>query len=305
MRISVTEPIEQALTSTKGILFAPFDATKWLKLGFCAFLGQLGYEASGGGSHWEPSSTPTADNSLQWLRDNLDVVITTALAVIPILLAVSLLVLALESRGRFMFFDGVVHNRGAVVEPWKEFRKEANSALLFKLAIGGVTFLVVVAISVLGYFLASADIESGIAKQATWTALIVCGGLLSLVSFATLILDTLLNDFVVPAMYKRRIGVMEGWSVVKNEFLAPHLGAIVLYFLMRLLFVLIAQALVFGLICITACFATLFLLIPYVSTVVLLPIYVFTRNYSMHFLQQFGPTWEFRSEHPSVDSEPL
>ena len=48
MHISVTDPIEQALASTKGILFAPFDATKWLKLGFCAFLARLGLEASGG-----------------------------------------------------------------------------------------------------------------------------------------------------------------------------------------------------------------------------------------------------------------
>lgn len=232
-------------------------------------------------------------------------VLTTALIVVPILLGLTLLVFALESRGRFMFFDGVVHNRGAVIEPWKEFRAEANSALLFKLTIWFVLFVIALAIAGLGYFIASADIESGIAEQATWTAIIVCGGLLSLASLATLVVDTMLNDFVVPAMYKRRIGVMDAWGVVKDELLAPHLGAVILYFLMKILFVLIAAALVSGLICITACFATLFLIIPYVSTVVLLPIYVFVRSYSMHFLQQLGPAWEFRREPSTIDPEPL
>jgi hypothetical protein len=31
------------------------------------------------------------------------------------------------SRGRFIFTDCLVKQRGAIVEPWREFRREGNS----------------------------------------------------------------------------------------------------------------------------------------------------------------------------------
>ena len=41
----------------------------------------------------------------------------------------------LGARGRFIFTDCIVKNRGAIVAPWHEFRREANSFFLFTLLI--------------------------------------------------------------------------------------------------------------------------------------------------------------------------
>ena len=41
------------------------------------------------------------------------------------------------SRGRFIFTDCIVRNRGAIAEPWREFRREGNSFFLFSLIVAG------------------------------------------------------------------------------------------------------------------------------------------------------------------------
>jgi len=43
---------------------------------------------------------------------------------------------------------------------------------------------------------------------------------------------------------------------------------------------------------VTCCIAGCFLAIPYVGTVLLLPVLVFQRAYSLHFLAQFGPAYD-------------
>lgn len=56
----------------------------------------------------------------------------------------------------------------------------------------------------------------------------------------------------------------------------------------------IAMAIAIGVIgvfatCLTCCLAA----IPYLGTVILLPLYVFTRCYPVCFLEQLGPSWKF------------
>jgi membrane-anchored glycerophosphoryl diester phosphodiesterase (GDPDase) len=41
----------------------------------------------------------------------------------------------LKARGNFIFTDCIVRNRGAIAEPWREYRKEGNSYFKFQLAI--------------------------------------------------------------------------------------------------------------------------------------------------------------------------
>ncbi len=50
-------------------------------------------------------------------------------------------------RGRFIFTDCIVRNRGAIAEPWREFRREGNSFFLFSLLVG----LIVIAIIAIAF----------------------------------------------------------------------------------------------------------------------------------------------------------
>ena len=48
-RISVIDPIGPAIEHVRLMLFKPFDLSKWLTIGFCAWLAQLGHGGGGGG----------------------------------------------------------------------------------------------------------------------------------------------------------------------------------------------------------------------------------------------------------------
>jgi hypothetical protein len=295
--ISVLTPIEGALSRTREVLFAPFDIKKWFTLGFCAFLATLG-EGGGGNSSasWnDRGGRRRVEHGVDWVRDHWELVATIGALVALVLLAIVILVVWLKGRGRFMFLDGVVRNRGAVVEPWRNWRAEGNSAFWFMLVVGLIG-LVALALSIgLGVTLAWSDIDAKVFGPDAWTGLVI-GALLCFGIIVTMtLIDLFLNDFVVPAMYKRRIGVMEGWGVAWNEVITPYVGQVFLYVLMKILIAMVSVALVFGLICITFCVAACILVIPYIGTVLLLPLIVFDRSYSLCFLEQIGGEWELMS----------
>jgi hypothetical protein len=57
--------------------------------------------------------------------------------------------------------------------------------------------------------------------------------------------------------------------------------------------------------CIGLCFccASCLLLIPYIGSVILLPVSIFTRSYSLYYLQQYGPEFDvFRTEMETTGS---
>ena len=123
-------PFGEAFETTKKILFQPFDLTKWFVIGFAAWLATM---FSGGDFNYR--------RGLQQRRLELENayprqgVFIPRLPpwVIPVVIGVGLLILAivvlllwLNSRGRFMFTDCIVRNRGAIAEPWREFRTDGN-----------------------------------------------------------------------------------------------------------------------------------------------------------------------------------
>ena len=68
-----------------------------------------------------------------------------------------------------------------------------------------------------------------------------------------------------------------------------NVGTFVLYFLFKFVLFIGAAILAVIVTCLTCCIAV----IPYLGTVILLPIFVFFRCYSLYFMQQFGPPWIF------------
>ena len=292
MPLSVTEPIGRSIERTRTILFAPFDFVKWLKLGLCAFLAHL---STGGGSafDWETDEPIETERSLEWLQDNWGMILTGALVVVPLIAAFMALVLWLEARGRFMFVDGVLRDRGAIREPWSEYRAEANSAFWFKFAITVAMLLLTIVILGAGLVFAWPQSEGG---PFEFMSLVAAGVGLFVLFMATALVDLFLKDFVVPAMYARRIGVLEGWKVVQEEIFSAHPGEVFLYLVIKFFLFLVHAAIVVGLVCVTLCVAACFLAIPYVGTVILLPLFVFARCYSLYFLEQLGGEWRlFRS----------
>ena len=301
MALSVTNPIGAALDRTKRILFKPFDIGKWFVLGFCAFLAYLGQGAGGGvppggGGGGGPSSA----EAVEWIKANLGAVIAVGLIVLILMLVIGLLILWVQSRGKFMFLDGVVHNRGAVVAPWKAFRLHGNSLFLFSFAISIGMLVIVMLIVAFGVMLAWPDIQSSEFGSASVLAIVIGLPLLLGAGIVYGIIAVLLEDFVVPTMYLRNARVMPAWRIVRAEVLAGHLGTIILYFLMKIVLAIAIVVIAIMATCLTCCLAA----IPYLGTVILLPLYVFTRCYPVCFLEQLGPSWKFFPPDPPEPEAP-
>jgi hypothetical protein len=291
--VSITEPIQPAIAHVRRILFEPFDARKWFVLGFSAFLAELG---SGGSYNYQgnPFDSGTGNGAPDlsavraWISEHLALVIALGVVLFVLILALSVLFQWLSSRGQFMFLDGVAQDRAEIVEPWTRLQPLGNQLFRFRLVLLLAGFALVAVCGGLGLLIAMPDLQARTFGHAALTALLGAGGLLLLGLIVLGILSLLLRDFVVPIMYHRNLGPREALGLLHRELLPGHRWRFVGFYAMKLVFGLAAAILFLVGCCLTCCVAML----PYLSSVVFLPIFVFFRCYSLEFLAQFGEAWQ-------------
>ena len=107
----------------------------------------------------------------------------------------------------------------------------------------------------------------------------------------SLILFKFTNDFTIPIMYLRFCSCTEAWSQFL-QILLSRKAAFALYLLFQIVITMVIAAIVIALMLGTCCCAAIFLIIPYISTVLMLPLLVFKRAYSLYYLRQFGPSFD-------------
>jgi hypothetical protein len=125
-------------------------------------------------------------------------------------------------------------------------------------------------------------------SKAAGIAILAFAGLLLLVYILALIYAQLfLHSFVVPIMYHRNLTVVAAWREFLPLFHNFGLSFAVYGIFVLALFILTgAVIVVFGLA--TCCVGFFVLWLPFVGTVVLLPLLVTYRLLSLEFLAQFG-----------------
>ena len=306
MPIPIVEPVTQAIRKTREILFDTFEMSKWLELGFCAFLTHLGSGAGSsfnfngniGGRRGSGGGFGVPVEARNWVQDNLGLVIAGAIGVFVFVIVMVLLVSWLSSRGQFMFIDGVVHNRGAVRAPWHEFKNEAHSLFLFKLCLVAASYGVFILLGGVCLMLAWSDIHDETFGGGAIAAIALFGLLGLPLALVGVTVNFLLHDFVAPAMYLRRIRVMAAWRVVREEIIGPHKGTLVLYFLFQMVLGICIALVAFIATCCTCCITA----VPYIGTVLLLPIFVFMLSYKLYFLEGFGESWLFFPQYIDTDA---
>jgi len=296
--ISVTLPVGQALNHVKAVLFKPFDLGKWFVIGFCAWLAYLGEGGSSGGFNtgsWHDHSGADLRAGFEHARDyvihNLGWIAPLAITLVIFVVALGLVVLWISSRGKFMFLHCVAMNRAEVGLPWRTFDREATSLFLFRLVVALVGMTVILpAIAgliwvILRMILAESVSAGGIVAAAVMVlALIVVG-----VGFW--VVKRLLNDFVVPIQFLRRCKCLAAWGELR-QLLGRNLGSFILYLLFRIVLSLGIGMVLVGVVLVTCCIAGCLFAIPYLGTVLLLPILVFDRSYSIYYLAQHGPEYD-------------
>ena len=319
-RVSVIDPVTPAIDRVKLILFSPFDLRKWFVIGFCAWLAYLGSGGGGRGgggggggprynvSHGQDGIREQIREGIETARnfisDNMFWIIPVAVTVLVIVILIGLLVVWLNSRGRFMFLHCVATNQAQVVLPWQKFRRQGNSLFLFRIVLEIISFVIVVApiisIVVLVVMMITGSAPGIISIP--WL-IILCLTIFALSIFLFLV-KKFTFDFVVPIMFLRMTSCIAGWREFMTILSANKLR-FTLYLLFQIVIKIVIGAMVGIGICIGICLccASCLLLIPYIGTVILLPVLVFTRAYSLYYMQQFGPQFDvFPTEIEAVES---
>ena len=103
---------------------------------------------------------------------------------------------------------------------------------------------------------------------------------------AFVIVKKLTLDFVVPIMFLRRNRCLQAWKEL-GSLISGHVGIFILYFLFQIVLCMAIGIIVVAVTIATCCCCCL-LLLPYIGTVLLLPVLMFKRCYSLYFLAQFG-----------------
>ncbi|MGC8723899.1 MAG: DUF7544 domain-containing protein [Acidobacteriota bacterium] len=299
--VSVLDAVESALHHTVRICFSPFDLKKWFVLGFCAFLAALGEGGpSGGAANFRSNPflrgreplPPSFDHVTAWVLGHLTLVIAIGAVVVLLGVAFGAILQWLGSRGQFMFLEGVLRNRGAVAEPWHRFRRLGNSLFLLRFLLGLVGLAAMAVISALCLFIAWPSVRASFFGGRALLAVALFVVLVVPLALVLLVINLVLADFVVPVMARREISVMAGVRVFRAELLPGRIGAFLLFYLLKLFLALAAGVIIMLGTCVTCCIAGL----PYLSSVVFLPIFVFMRAYSLAFLEQFGDEWHLFSD---------
>jgi hypothetical protein len=281
-KIEIFAPFGEAYELMKKILFQPFDLGKWFVIGFAAFLAHLG-----GGFNFRYNY----DQRSPFLRELTDAIhqipswllITGIGFLFVLILGIMVVFTWLRSRGRFMFIECIVKNRGTITEPWREFRKQGNSYFLFVLLVSCVFFAVVGLLS-LPFMIPVVRGVTFVHLHDTYLiSMIILWGL---VIVLLVLAWALIAHFMVTVMYCRRCLAHEAFRIALS-LIAAYPGEITLYCSFWIVLGLGAVMIACVSTCLTCCIAAL----PYIGTVILLPLFVWLRAFGLCFLRQFGPEY--------------
>jgi hypothetical protein len=302
--ISVTEAIEPAYDRVKQMLFRPFDLTKWIVIGFCAWLAGFGESGGGGfngfnggnnnfnGGNGHPAEQLRHfyQQARDYVLDNLYWIVPVAVVVVLLLVVFWLLILWLSSRGKFMFLHCVALDTAEVEVPWIKFAGAANSLFRFRLVAGLIGMILMLPLLALLAVIILRMVLQGEPDVAGVMSAIGLGLGLLLVSLVFALIHKFLVDFVVPIMFLRGGSCLAAWREF-GGLLAANAGKFTVYILFQIVLAMAIGALVVMVILVTCCIAGCLMAVPFVGTVLLLPVLVFKRAYPLYYLAQYGPQY--------------
>jgi hypothetical protein len=301
MTVGYSEPFSRGFNRMKKALFQPFNLTRWINIGFTSFLATL-TQCSGGSGGGNNAKIQEIMNfnmteffqfpelAHDWMVEHPLWLGLIIMALVFIFLIIAVLTW-ISSRGKFMFLFNVINNTDSVIKPWHEFRKQGDSLFRWQFVYGLVVLMVFILLAVYGFGVAK-NIYTGVMPEITKFSFIF-GFVVTI--FALLMLfgyiSLFLNDFIVPIMYKHNCSATRAWSKLFT-LLLMNPGNFILYGLFVLALSIAIAISILILAIGTCCVGLVFLVIPFVRSVVLLPVSYTFRAFSIEFLAQFGDNFE-------------
>lgn len=301
MNVGYAAPLQRAWARSRAMLLSGASLETWFVLGFTAWLARLWDNAGLGGS-WDRDLIKVRNRDwgawdLGELRNldffgrelgGLGLGILAGLGVLALLAAV--LLTWLSSRGEFCFLDNVVHRRARVGEPWRRYARQGDSLFLWRLAFQVAAGFCALALILPGLLVVIGAIASESLRGLGIAGAIVLAMFGILLAIAAALVSFWTDQFVVPVMYRDGTGVLAAWRRVL-PLVRAHVDQAVVFALFWLLLAVGVGVAIGALGLATCCVGWLVLAIPYLGTVILLPVYVTARALGPEFLAQYGEEW--------------
>jgi hypothetical protein len=306
--IDFTRAFDSAWERMHVILFRPFDFGKWCAIGLSAFLagfleGGNGFNSSfntngfnnnsftksGGGQtpkfdlHQFNSNVTQAISGMQ-----VGVIVLMVVVIIALVFAFILLLYWLGARGQFMFLDNIVRNRGAISWPWQYYARQANSLFGFYLLFLVISFAIFLPIIIVAVVMCiplfmqhrwpgGGEITGFVGLGLIYLALAVVVGFILFI----------FREFGIPLMFRQGLLARPAFWESMN-LIRQHTGSVVVFVLLRIAIFIGVAILSLIICCATCCIGAL----PYIGTVILLPVLVYVRCFTLDCLAQFGPEYD-------------
>jgi hypothetical protein len=284
--VSVVDAAHEALGLTRRQLF-PLRPSRWLTLGFVAFLDQCGRGTGfgGGGVPGAPAAEGGVDPRplLRWAVANPVPAALVGAAALAAAVALIALILWVNSRGSFVYADLVATGRAEVARPWGAHRAAARSYFVLRFALVGLT---IVGLAAMAVALGVVALALATLSRARPGYLLIGFGLLFLMLLFAIVmslLSVLLRDFVVPLQLQTGLPSVAAARLLRSLIVAEP-GAFALYVLLKVAFTLgVAAAMI-----VVCCFTCALGLLPVLGQTILQPAYYFERAWSLFLLRQMG-----------------
>lgn len=322
-RIPPSAAIGAAMVHTKKVLFQPFNALKWLKFGIVAFLinifGQgtwLGFTPPIPGFMIEENGQPPPVALwANWCKEHIGLIIGIAVAFSIIITIIWTILIYFSSRFSFVYMDGVINNDMRIKEYYKANRATGWSYFMWRLGFIGVALpVILIALTPLAFSIfLMAQQKWVIGLILLFIGFIVFSGTILLLN----IIDMFTIDFALPIMSLLKIGSLRAWGVlwtlIKNDkktfifyillrwvlgiaaalLLAMTVSWLIYFILAIPRFIIIFITLLAGKILLIWLLMVMVILVMMLITgivwnIIISPIAVFFRSYSLIVLEGFG-----------------
>lgn len=248
--------LDEALNETVELLFRRFNLRLWLKLAFVVFLvSGLGMGGPNFGGNWGGSG---GDGNLDRLNIRWEEYLPLIAAVAAFFIFIALVFSFISSIASFVFIESVLRRNIEVVEGFRRHAENGLKYFLFRVFLGVVTILVLLAIILSVIFIA--DKFSGELRLIliAYVILVIVFFLIAVILLS--IISSFTTDFVLLLMYSNKIGIVGGWRTL-SSIIQKNFGQFLVYVLMKVCLGFIATIIVFAASIITSIFMLLVLIV--------------------------------------------
>ncbi len=240
---SAVDAVVPAFERVKQLLFVPFRLRKWAKLAIVTML--MGGGGGGGGSgnirvpsgaHSTPGGSPEFGPLHDWLTQHWHLLFAGIMGFTILLFLLALLFTYIASVMRFIFMDSVIQDRVEIRRAWHELKRRGRSYWLFRWAVGlltivGMAFYIGLAVGI-GYSAGVFTSHNSTLIPGFVLMVIPVVLLVVLLALVVALFMSVTMDLVLPVMYVRNVGIVQGWKVFL-PLLERNLGRVAVYLLLK------------------------------------------------------------------------